>query len=485
MDIPRTVFITEDQLLAGTPQPGERLPMRARETMLGQSKGVDMPLEMSRDVLFSRIAVSEVDGLKPLKTLGGEKINYLPGHFDQVDVSLKETARIVATTGPNGEKLAYLIKPNARTIVDVTRVCGAHCPACINSMYEASMPEDYFAPGKRVARGDRSAETLTRIRVFNQLGDQYFADAQEAMRFSVERAGITAITLTGGEPTNIGSKLIRLVEVMGPRTFPEVKDIKLFTHGGPLLERFPKWDKKGEKYEGTMLDELIDRGVTHLTISRHHDLDQTNKDYMGDVVPDERQLKEIIRVAKGKGVFVRFSCLVQKGYIESADDLKRYAEWAKGVGADAVIFRALAMTEALNEDEIAKRTGVDDWVSQHRVAFPVVQQMLDGVADFTPGKLIEQKVKTRQGYVYDGMPITLEGKHDPSSLETDIGVLTLFPGVEGADLTYRWVRPDQHRVYFKGEDWTVTSEGKRLPYFRDPEPKKMLESTLHQTQQQT
>jgi len=433
---------------------------------------------LTHQEVLGKVGVDPADPEKPLTTLAGEEIAYIPPYFGKKGVPLKPTSQIIATEGRHGGHEALLVKPEPRLIFDVTRYCSCRCPACLNAMYDATMPE--ATRGDKTARvlRDKSAqgaedepmaalETALRIRALADLGENYYDAVAESSRFVTERAGCNTYSITGGEPTLIGNRLLRLLD-----RAVRVDKIKLFTHGGPLLNRLNHYEQGKENipYEGNFLSELAKRGVNELVISRHHWDEALNRGFMGAGAPTNDELKEIIRQANELGIIIRFSTMVQKGMIETTEQIAQFADWAQALGAKEVTFRALATTDAV--DEATQLDPVSRYVADHRINYEGTLQAMSNDPRFQMDYQFSKHVKSRGFLTFSGkggnMPVSLELKHDPGELETDIGVFTLFPhSDEGGLLTYRWVDPDRHAINFRGRDWTDSH-----PYFRKPQPKK-------------
>jgi uncharacterized Fe-S cluster-containing radical SAM superfamily enzyme len=138
--------------------------------------------------------------------------------------------------------------------------------------------------------------------------------------------------------------LVRVLSVMS-RHFSQID----FHTNGILLP------KLGPDY----LRELYGAGLTNLTISVAHYDEKRNGELMGVRRPYLKRLFDWLHTY-GDGIHVRLSCLLAKGYIDTAKEMKRYCDFAVRNGASSVVFRGLWVT---NDG----RTKEDRWSRGHRV----------------------------------------------------------------------------------------------------------------------
>jgi molybdenum cofactor biosynthesis enzyme MoaA len=410
--------------------------------------------------LLDCLPTAAADPLKPLADIDGSPIVYRPDYYNDSQVPLKLTSTIVPVTNEAGGHEALLVKPSPRLIFDVTRYCSARCPACINAMYDATMPE--ATKGEKVVREittitQAAGEGSVRLRALAETGDAYLDAIKQLSRFAVERAGVRTYSITGGEPTILGAQLLRILKAA--RVSDDIEKIKLFTHAGPLRRSM-------------FLQRVLDAGVNELTVSRHHDDESVNKAYMGKGIPTNEELATIISQAGARGVETRFSTMIQRGYIETPEDIERFLKFARAMGVVEVVFRALARTEATTDEH---SDAVARWTKENAVDY---EEIVTGAADIRGLDLLRvahQTVKSRVfGRYAGGLAVIFEQKHDPEELNTDIGVITSFPSSrllpdgtpEGSLLAYRWVDPQAHAINYRGADWT-----NGLSYFRPPQVK--------------
>jgi len=137
--------------------------------------------------------------------------------------------------------------------------------------------------------------------------------------FAFSRAnGASRLVITGGGEPLLRPDGVRIALQVGRRFFSE---IALFTNG-VLLDR-------------SLAGELSASGLSYLCFSRHHDADEQNRLLMG---PGAIGLDEFFSRVDGQ-LKIRAICVLCQGYIESANDMRRYVKTLQCYGVREFTFK--------------------------------------------------------------------------------------------------------------------------------------------------
>ena len=211
-----------------------------------------------------------------------------------------------------------------------------------------------------------------------QNDEEYYARVEEIL-LHVKSLN-PSVSVTGGEPTH-SPRLRRVCELLKKHN---IRKRTITTNGTGLLNVYE--DGK------TVLDVLIENGFKHLNISKAHYLTSKNQHLMryGNRVelPDE-DLAFIVRKANSNGLRVRLSCVLTKSGVGNVTEMKRYMEYAQGLGVDNVVFRELMR---YNSEEIVKGR-IYNFCEANRVNLTDVWNEIDKDGDF---RIINQVL----GYYY-------------------------------------------------------------------------------------
>jgi cyclic pyranopterin phosphate synthase len=177
------------------------------------------------------------------------------------------------------------------SVLPVRMACNLHCKFCFSKSSISTLEQDQIGWTQR------------------QL-ERYFA-------FSRAR-GASRLVITGG-----GEPLLRIESVqtalhVGRRFFSE---IALFTNGALL--------------DGGLARELAASGLSYVCFSRHHDDDDQNRLLMGTAAPT---LEEFFSRVDSK-LKIRAVCVLCRGYIESAADVRRYVAKLENYGVREFTFK--------------------------------------------------------------------------------------------------------------------------------------------------
>jgi len=206
---------------------------------------------------------------------------------------------------------------NANLSIYSAQTCNARCPFCVEELRPASRGAE-LARQKTVERDDG--------RYFTQLERVLVALGPLAPTVSV----------TGGEPS-LDPRLPAILRLLADHD-AHLKKRTLTTNGSGLLEV-----RQGRR----VLDWIIESGVRHLNISLAHPDPERNAVLMQ--LPHGlslSELREVVSQARAGGTRVRLSCVLVQGAIDSLDGIRRYLDFAAGLGVDNVIYRQLMKTDS-------------------------------------------------------------------------------------------------------------------------------------------
>ncbi|MBN3727017.1 hypothetical protein, partial [Burkholderia sp. Ac-20379] len=271
-------------------------------------------------------------------------------------------------------------RPLTFTPYAAARPCSARCRFCSETLI------DDTAPGPMAAS--------------LRPGTDYFEILSRALR--ALRGVPLSYSLSGLENTDDPAWLASLLATLGAagNDGPAVEGSVLYTNGAGLVE-----------HGGALLPALRGFGLSWLEWSRHHDDEAVNQSIMrfraGQPVMRRAAFEQAFAAARA-AVPAKLVCIVQRGGIETAADVRRYLGYARALGAGAVIFREFsALTEAYRPN--ATRRHID------RARVPIDALLLACLAD--PGFARDHEpVELTGGYYFwnarwrhrDGMEIVFE-----------------------------------------------------------------------------
>jgi len=181
---------------------------------------------------------------------------------------------------------------------------------------------------------------------------------EEAKIKGANRAVITG----GGEPTLYPDGKLKSLIALASSHFPE--KVVIITNGFNLARM--ELDKRIEE-----LESLYSHGLTTLAISRHHWSGSQNAEIMSIDIEVERILNTFSDFGERfSGISPRLICVLQKGGIETVEDVERYVEWASSLGVSQVCFKELYVSTS-TESEYHSEPG-NVWSQQHQVSLKVV-----------------------------------------------------------------------------------------------------------------
>jgi cyclic pyranopterin phosphate synthase len=198
----------------------------------------------------------------------------------------------------------------------VRQACNLTCPFCFSKSSVSAL-------NKEAARWDQI-----------DIG-RYYALARE-------RGAARLVITGGGEPLlrpDVTLKLIR----EGRRWFDE---IACFTNGTHLTR--------------TLTDQMKDAGLSYLCYSRHHHDDGRCRSLMGRTAP---RLADFFAAAGG--LRIRATCVMTRGYIDSAEAADRYMAALSAYGVREFTFKH---TYVAWHRSVYGGSPQDTWAQQNRVA---------------------------------------------------------------------------------------------------------------------
>ncbi|MEP6501912.1 MAG: radical SAM protein [Betaproteobacteria bacterium] len=228
-------------------------------------------------------------------------------------VALREPPRADATRWHAHEidgRLHRLAQPITFTPYAATAPCSARCGFCSENL------RDDAAPG-------RAAATL-------RPGPRYFEHLRAAL--AALHGVPLSYSLSGLESTDDADWFIELLHVLRDvQRGPRVDEAVLYTNGAGLV-------RDGAR----LLPALQAFGTSWIEWSRHHDSGDGNQRLMrfrdGLAVADPAAFEHALRATAAR-IPVKLVCIVQRGGVETVDDVRRYVRWAASLGVAGVILR--------------------------------------------------------------------------------------------------------------------------------------------------
>jgi hypothetical protein len=226
------------------------------------------------------------------------------------------------------------LKPRSLSFLPIAKGCQASCPFC-------------FSDASASSEQDQIRLDWNRVREWVEL----------AHRCGAERAVITG----GGEPTLLRwADLIQLVRTCRAR----FEKIVLITNGVAL-------SSMREAEAAARVRELHHAGLSVLAISRHHPSETINAQLMAL----ETHTPALLRVcASNKNIQenlkTRLICVLQRGGIETADDIGNYAAWAAASGVEEVCFKELYVSTSL--ESVYYSHAANSWSARNQIPLSIV-----------------------------------------------------------------------------------------------------------------
>lgn len=230
--------------------------------------------------------------------------------------------------------------PRSFSVLPIAQACNARCAFCFS---KASL-SDSVIPGR-----------------IDLAGIDYWA------RRAAEKGAGRAVITGGGEATLLSqSVLLELMETLG-RHFPYT----LLITNGSKIERWI--DREGFDRAVENVQQWRQAGLSRIAISRHGVDLESDARIMGLRVDTPR----VIEVARQAGIPTRIICVVQKGGVQTAQDIENFLHRAAQDGADQVCFKELYVSSLSENPWASSRENI--YCQANQVPLSMVVQALEGM----------------------------------------------------------------------------------------------------------
>ncbi|MBS3127089.1 radical SAM protein [Candidatus Woesearchaeota archaeon] len=171
------------------------------------------------------------------------------------------------------------------------------------------------------------------------------------------------VIITGGEPTLRPSRVISTLEELSK--YPDWELIAMYTNGSRLLK-----ESDGE----TLAQRLKKFGLCYVNLSSHHyDSTKNNRIFGIDVGNPQVVGKHLSDV----GMPLRFCATLQKGGLETTDDVLKYLDFAQQCGAQDAYLRELFRVYNVNSNNEA----ISSHLEYINFNFVSLKPIIDGLRD--------------------------------------------------------------------------------------------------------
>jgi len=225
------------------------------------------------------------------------------------------------------------LRPFTASVLPMAIGCDAHCPFCFS--------------------GSSISEKMRQRELTNE-------ETVGFLDYAKLRGANRAVITGGGEPLLWPlEKLSRLIRVMADR-YPKVV---IITNGARLADK--KEERALERWR------VLGTGGIHIVaVSRPHwDNELCARSLGGLFYPFERLVELSRSVSACERITLRAICLIQKGMVESAHDLRTYIEWAEDLGITQLTFKELYVADPRG---VYYSAAQNLWSGKHRVPIEMV-----------------------------------------------------------------------------------------------------------------
>jgi organic radical activating enzyme len=293
------------------------------------------------------------------------------------------------------------LRPRTVSVLPIGVACQASCAFCFS---KASVSADYrgrISDWCTVSKGILAAKAA-----------------------GAERAVITG----GGEPTLLKEpEMLRLIAECGT-----AYDKVVLITNAHLLARLT------EERRLAAIDAYHDAGLTVLAISRHHNEHAKNAQIMGlDVASDIVARSVADNPDRYRRLQPRFICVLQKGGVETIEDMETYLRWSASLGVTQVNFKELYVSTRVESDYSDR--AANDYSARMQVPLRVVH-------DFV----------AKHGWIKQG--------------ELPWGAPIFAGSIAGQDMQIAaYTEPSVHweRSHGVARSWNIMSDGKTLASLED------------------
>ena len=231
------------------------------------------------------------------------------------------------------------LRPRSLSVLPIARGCQADCPFCF------------------------SRASVSAVQIQSRVGLDHIVKAAElARKKGAERFVITG----GGEPGLVPHE--RLLELMAAGSRALGKTV-LITNGHHLTQRTPE-------ERCTTLKSYAQAGLEILAVSRHHFDDQVNAHLMGlhttaaEIAQSWRDVRQ-----ECPNLRMRFTCVLQRGGIDSAERIAEYLDWTAAQGVAEICFKELYVSTSVESVYHAAET--NRWSAERQVPLALVVEFAE------------------------------------------------------------------------------------------------------------
>ncbi len=226
------------------------------------------------------------------------------------------------------------LKPRSFSVLPIARGCQASCPFC-------------FSKASVSAEQEQARLDLNRVRDF----------ANNARVNGAERFVITG----GGEPGLVSDEKLCELITIGSEVFGKTV---LITNGHHLA-------RHGARNLTATLQGYTEAGLNVLAISRHHHDDKMSERLM-QLQTDVAAIAETWRAGSERwpDLLLRFTCVLQRGGVDSMAALESYVDWASELGVPELCFKELYVSTSV--ESVYHRHAANAWSFANQVPLATV-----------------------------------------------------------------------------------------------------------------
>jgi pyruvate-formate lyase-activating enzyme len=215
------------------------------------------------------------------------------------------------------------LKPRTFSVLPIARGCQAACPFC-------------FSDASASVEQDQARLDLGRVREL----------AVESRIRGAERFVITG----GGEPGLVRHELLRELIAAGHAALGKAV---LITNGHHLARRKPE-------ALSAALEDYAQAGLDVLAISRHHYDDEASERLMS-LRTDVSAIATAWHEERDKWphLRLRFTCVLQRGCVDSMEMMESYVDWASALGVPELCFKELYVSTSV--ESVYHRHAANEW----------------------------------------------------------------------------------------------------------------------------
>lgn len=276
-------------------------------------------------------------------------VHWVDAQGNLAETSVEEAyARSLACLQPELVQSAYAA-PRSFSVLPIARACQASCRFCFS---ESS-----------VSLG-QSARVVDLARV------------EPWLRAAVDAGAERFVITGGGEPGLLKHPSMVDLMVLASRHF---KKLVLITNGYHLA-------KQNGEDRSHMVCDYVEAGLSVLAVSRHHWDAQVNAGIMGlDTGSEKVALSVRAAASVGYELTLRFICVLQKGGVQTAQDIEQYLRWASAQGAEEVCFKELYVSTTLESAYHARPENA--WSHANQVPLSVLTACMPALGFVKAGEL--------------------------------------------------------------------------------------------------